>query len=87
MPKHRNRTRVLVAGAVTGAVALAGAGYGIASAAADPADLTFVAATRDVVAERYVEGEYVWFDFDLGVNLIADALGPTNVKPASATSC
>jgi hypothetical protein len=71
MSKHRNRTRVLFAGAVTSAVALTGAGYGIASAAADPPDLTFVAATRDVVAERYVDDESVYFEFDLGVNLIA----------------
>ncbi len=71
MSKHRNRTRVLVAGAVTSAVALAGAGYGVASAAEDPPDVAFVVATRDVVAERYVDEEYVWFDFDLGVNLIA----------------
>ena len=71
MSKRKNRSRALAAAAVTIALALAGAGYGIARAAADPPALKFVAATNDVVAERYVDEEYVWFDFDLGVNLIA----------------
>jgi hypothetical protein len=70
MSNRKNRSRAL-AGAVTTALALAGAGYGTASAAADPPALTFVAATRDVVAERYVDEEYTWFDLDLGVNLVA----------------
>jgi hypothetical protein len=65
------RTRMLVAGAVTTAVALAGAGVGVANAATDPPPLAFVAATPNVSVDRYVDGDYVWLDFDLGVNLIA----------------
>ncbi|MFG1609854.1 lysyl oxidase family protein [Actinoplanes sp. NPDC049265] len=71
MSTRRNRTRVLTAGAVTAAVALAGAGYGIASAAEDPPALAFRAATHDVTVTRYVDEGSVWMDFDLGVNLIA----------------
>lgn len=79
MSKRKNRSRALAVGAVTTALALAGAGYGIASAAEDPPALKFVAATHDVVAERYVDEEYVWFDFDLGVNLIA-GLQPLEIR-------
>ena len=65
------RTRLLVAGAVTAAVALAAAGVGVAQAATDPPALAFVAATPNVTANRYVDGDYVWLDLDFGVNLIA----------------
>jgi hypothetical protein len=65
------RTRILVAGTVTAAVALAGAGIGVANAATDPPPLAFVAATTNVTADRYVDGDYTYLDFDLGVNLIA----------------
>jgi Lysyl oxidase len=65
------RTRMLVAGAVTAAVGLAAAGVGVAQAAADPPALAFVASTPNVTANRYVDGDFVWLDFDLGVNLIA----------------
>src|SRR5262245_36865171 len=71
MSSRKNRTRALTAGAVVTAVALAGAGYGIASAAEDPPALAFQAATHDVTIERYVEEDYHWMNFDLGVNLIA----------------
>lgn len=67
----RTRTRVLTAGAVTAAVALAGAGYGMANAADERPAVAFVAATKNVVAERYIEGEDVWFNLDLGVHIIA----------------
>ncbi|MEV6637575.1 lysyl oxidase family protein [Actinoplanes sp. NPDC051470] len=71
MSTRKNRTRVLTAGAVTAALALAGAGYGIASAAEDLPALAFRAATHDVTVTRYVEDGTPWMDFDLGVNLIA----------------
>ena len=71
MSKRRNRSRVLAAGAVTTALAVAGAGYGIANAAAGPPPLVLVAATQNVVAERYVDEDHSYFDMDLGVNLIA----------------
>ncbi|MEV4638142.1 lysyl oxidase family protein [Actinoplanes sp. NPDC049548] len=66
-----SRTRLLTAGAVTAAVALAGAGVGVASAASDPPALTFTLATPNVTAERYVwDGEANLY-LDLGVNVIA----------------
>jgi hypothetical protein len=65
------RTRVLVAATVTAGVALAAGGIGVANAATDPPALTFVAATPNVTAVRYVGDGYTYFDFDLGVNMIA----------------
>jgi hypothetical protein len=62
---------MLVAGAITAAVGLTGAGMGVANAATDPPPLAFVAATPNVNVDRYVDGDFVWLDFDLGVNLIA----------------
>ncbi|GGQ65740.1 hypothetical protein GCM10010166_39210 [Couchioplanes caeruleus subsp. azureus] len=62
---------MLTVGAVTAAVALAGAGVGVARAAADPPPLAFTLATPDVTVERYVwDGEASLY-LDLGVNLIA----------------
>ncbi|MGA5301408.1 lysyl oxidase family protein [Nucisporomicrobium flavum] len=66
-----SRTRLLTAGAVTAAVALAGAGVGIAGAAADTPPLAFSLATPNVTAERYVYGDEVYLYLDLGVNVIA----------------
>ena len=66
-----SRTRLLTAGAVTAAVALAAAGMGVANAAADTPQLTFSVATSDVTAERHVYGDEVYFYLDLGVNVIA----------------
>src|SRR4051794_18890241 len=71
MPTRKNRTRVLVAGSITTAVALAAAGYGIAGAAEDPPALVFKAVTGNVIATKYVSDDYSYFDVDLGVNLIA----------------
>jgi Lysyl oxidase len=66
------RTRTLLAGTVAAAVALAGAGVGVAHAATDPPPpLAFIAATPNVSVDRYVDGDYVYLDLDLGVNLIA----------------
>jgi lysyl oxidase len=65
------RTRVLVAAAVTAGVALAAGGIGVAAAATNPPALAFIAATTNVTAVRYVDGDFHYFDFDLGVNLIA----------------
>ena len=70
-PKNRRRTRWLTAGAVTGALVLTAAGVGVAQAAADPAPLSFVAATSAVTAERYVYDDEVWLSFDLGLHVIA----------------
>ena len=67
----RRRTRLLTAGALTVAVALTAAGIGVANAATDPPALAFVAATPNVTALRFDDGEYHYLDFDLGVNLIA----------------
>lgn len=69
--RRRSRTRLLVAGAATAAVAMSGGAVGIASAATAPAALAFVAATTNVTAERYANGDDVWLDLDLGANLIA----------------
>ena len=71
MPTRKNRTRVLVAGSVTTAIALAAAGFGIASAAEDPPALAFKAVTSNVIATKYVSEDYSYFDVGLGVNLIA----------------
>jgi hypothetical protein len=66
------RTRIVVAGAVATAVGMAAAGIGVADAAAAPPPLAFVAASQNVLAERYVyEGEQGYLNFDLGVNVIA----------------
>jgi hypothetical protein len=65
------RTRVLVAASVTAGVALAAGGIGVANAATDPPALAFVAATTNVTAQRYVGDGFTYFDFDLGVNMIA----------------
>ena len=67
----RRRTRLLTAGAVTVALALTAAGIGAANAGTEPPALAFVAATPNVTALRYDDGEYHYLDFDLGVNLIA----------------
>ncbi len=70
--QRKNRTRLLTAGAVTGALALTAAGVGIAQAAATPPPLAFVAATTSVTAERYVYDENeVYLSFDLGLHVIA----------------
>jgi hypothetical protein len=63
--------RLLAGGAVVVAVAGAIAGVGVANAATDPAPLSFVVATPNVIAERYADGETVFLNLDLGVNLIA----------------
>ena len=69
--RHRSRTRLLVAGTTAVAVAMSAGGAGVASAAAALPALSFVAASTNVVAERFVDGDDVWFYLDLGVNLIA----------------
>ena len=70
--QRKNRTRLLTAGAVTGALVLTAAGVGIAQAAASPPPLAFVAATTSVTAERYVYDETeVYLSFDLGLHVIA----------------
>ncbi|MFC7533557.1 lysyl oxidase family protein [Actinoplanes sp. GCM10030250] len=68
---HRRRSRLLTAGAVTGALALTAAGVGVAQAAAAPPPLSFVAATSAVTAERYDYDGEVWLSFDLGLHVIA----------------
>jgi len=67
----RRRTRLLTAGALAAAVGLTAVGIGVANAASDPPALAFVAATPNVTAQRYDDGEIHYLDFDLGVNLIA----------------
>ena len=68
---RRRRSRVLLAGAMAAGLAMGTAGIGVANAATDPPALAFVAATQNVTATRYISGDFVYFDFDLGVNLIA----------------
>jgi hypothetical protein len=68
---RRSRSRLLTAGAVTGALALTAAGVGVAQAAAAPPALSFVAATTAVTAERYSYDGDVWLSFDLGLHVIA----------------
>jgi hypothetical protein len=67
----RRRTRLLAAGALTAALALTAAGIGVANAATDPPALAFVAATPNVTALRFDNGENHYLDFELGTNLIA----------------
>ena len=55
------------------ALTLVGAGPGVARAATDQPTLTFRTATDHPVVERYIDGDYVWFELDLGINLIAGA--------------
>jgi hypothetical protein len=50
---------------------LVGAGPSVAAAAADQPLLTFRSATAHPVVERIVDGEYVYFDLDLGIHMIA----------------
>ncbi|MET0419767.1 MAG: lysyl oxidase family protein, partial [Actinoplanes sp.] len=71
MTDRKKRTRLLTAGAVTGALALTAAGMGIAQAATNPPPLAFVAATSAVTAERYDYDGDVWLSFDLGLHAIA----------------
>lgn len=67
-----SRTRLLVAGSVTAAVALAAAGMGVANAATDPPPLAFVLAAPSVTAERYDYQDGNFFtDLDLGVHVVA----------------
>jgi hypothetical protein len=61
----------MAAGAVTAALALTAAGVGIAQAATAPPPLSFVSATANVTAERYVWGDEVYLSFDLGLHVIA----------------
>jgi len=68
---NSRRTRLLTAGAVVTALALTAAGIGAAQAGTDPPALAFVAATPNVTALRYEEGDFHYLDFNLGVNLIA----------------
>jgi Lysyl oxidase len=63
--------RLLTAGAVAVALVGAIAGVGVANAATDPPPFAFVAATRNVTAQRFVDGDDVSVWLDLGVNLIA----------------
>jgi hypothetical protein len=62
---------MLAAATAASGLALAAAGIGVAHAATSPPALAFVAATPNVTAERYSDGDYTYLDFDLGVNLIA----------------
>jgi hypothetical protein len=68
--RHRSRTRLLVAGTTAAVVGVTAGAAGVASAAAALPPLSFVAASTNVVAERYVSGEDVYFYLDLGVNII-----------------
>src|SRR5690349_8631 len=68
---NSRRTRLLTAGAMVAALALTAAGIGAAHAGTEPPPLAFVAATPNVTALRFDEGEFHYLDFDLGVNLIA----------------
>ena len=52
------------------ALTLVGAGPGVAVAADQPT-LTFRSATPHPRVERFVDGESVWFELDLGIHLIA----------------
>ncbi|WP_229070518.1 lysyl oxidase family protein [Actinoplanes sp. DH11] len=70
-PQSRRRLRRPVAGVALGAVLLAGAGAGVAEAAAAPPVLSFVAAAKTVTAERYADGDEVYLSFDLGLHVIA----------------
>jgi hypothetical protein len=71
--RSRSRTRLLVAGSVTAAVALAAAGLGIANAATALPQLSFVVATPNVTAQRYVEGNQGYVYLDFGTHVIAGA--------------
>ena len=70
---RRRRSRLLTAGVVVGAVALSGAGLGIANAATTPPTPAFIATSNDVTAMLYDDGQFKYLDLDLGVNVIAGA--------------
>jgi hypothetical protein len=59
-----------MAGVTAATLLLVGAAPGVATAADQPL-LTFRAATDHAVVERFVDGDYVWFELDLGIHLIA----------------
>ncbi|MEU8819786.1 lysyl oxidase family protein [Actinoplanes sp. NPDC048796] len=69
--KHRRRSRVIRYGAVATTLALTATGVGVAQAAAAPPPVSFVAATGHVTAERYDYDGEKYFDFDLGLHVIA----------------
>ncbi|KUL29253.1 lysyl oxidase family protein [Actinoplanes awajinensis] len=63
------KRRAVVAGATT--LVLLGSGIGVAQAAPAPGAISLVAATKSVIAERYVGDEGSGIYLDLGVNVIA----------------
>jgi hypothetical protein len=66
------RTKRLIArGAAAGVLVLTAGGVGVAQAAANPPSLSFVAATDNVTATRYDFDGEIYFDFDLGLHVIA----------------
>ena len=67
----QRKSRWLVRGAAAGVLVVTAAGVGVAQAAASPPPLSFVAATDAVTATRYVWGDEVYLDFDLGLHVIA----------------
>lgn len=58
-------------GATAGVLALTLSGVGVAEAAAATPALTFLAATPNVNAERYIDGEDVYLYLDLGLHVVA----------------
>src|SRR4051794_25101998 len=54
------------------ALLVAGAGPAVAAPADQPV-LTFRSATAHPVVERFVDGESVYFDLDLGIHMVAGA--------------
>lgn len=72
-PRNHRRRRVhwVSRGAAAGVLVLTAAGVGVAQAAAEPPPLAFVAATPAVTATRYLYGDQVYFEFDLGLHAIA----------------
>src|SRR4051812_2418589 len=67
------RSRLLAVGAVVAAGGLVAAGMNVASAAAAPPPLAFVAATKTLAAERYVDEETGegWVYLELGTHVVA----------------
>ncbi len=70
--KHRRRrSRLRTYTAVAATLALTAAGVGVAQAAATPPPVSFVAATGEVIADRYHYDGQTYFSFDLGLHVIA----------------
>ncbi|MEU8609648.1 lysyl oxidase family protein [Actinoplanes sp. NPDC048791] len=60
-----------LAALTTTALLVVGVGPAVAAAADAQPILTFRSATAHPVAQRFVDGDYIWFDLDLGIHLVA----------------